>query len=255
MPTRLSTGMRRTMGPSKRVNSKDVCFLSDLIPNSSDALGEIGYKSITQLEKSEAQLQCDEVREKFVIHDGSTICRTTSLRPTSLTVFPRCPVLLLRWSFDRYAFLQAAWTNMTYIRSSTSRRSTSRMTGRLIGLPNAVLLFSIINLNFTSCRIGKMSCMNVITTKRVEVVSMHCCNRFARIQFRISCDFCSFCFILRCCVLHYSAVICLFLLPLRNRCGAARLWVVAHSLWFSVLLSMRSLFSSVSLLLFSDWCS
>jgi hypothetical protein len=54
--------MRRTMGPSKRVNSKDVCFLSDLISNSSDALGEIGYKSITQLEKSEAQLQCDEVR-------------------------------------------------------------------------------------------------------------------------------------------------------------------------------------------------
>jgi hypothetical protein len=60
---------------------------------------------------------------------------------------------------------------------------------------------------------------------------------------------------LRCCVLHYSAVICLFLLPLRHRCGAARLWVVAHSLWFSVQLSMRSLFSSVSLLLFSDWCT
>lgn len=151
------------MGPSKRLNSKDVCFLSDLIPNSSDALGEIVYKSITQCEKSGAQLQCDEVHEQFVIHGGGAFCRTTSLRPTSLIVLPSCPVLSLHWSFDRYTFLQAAAANITYIRSSTSRRSTSRMTGRLIGLPNAVLLFSTITVKFTSCRIGKMNSMSVIT--------------------------------------------------------------------------------------------
>ena len=82
MPTRLST--RRAMGPSKRLNSKDVCFLSDLIPISSDALGEIIYKSITQSEKS--LIGWHNTND----HTDVLFCSSTLLRRTRRSTIRTC---------------------------------------------------------------------------------------------------------------------------------------------------------------------